>query len=264
MCESCTRIFCYERLDHSPPEAAAAISNMFRVLELILARRGVDMAAAARIWADSYLHDLAQNGAALEVEQLLRAGCLKLPLAVTLKAGILLTRFTEIHSTTLGNPGELDQMVRQFESIALLFDRIWSDLSFDGPPTWPAIPDVPSPQEMAKYLRHYQYINIVPMLFAAMNIQSTRDIERHLPTAYVKAATSDWHDREVSALISAATGTNLDEGAHRPWRNRKFSKIALYPEILWHLAEILRLLGMSQLAPPTNCCEPFRCRKRSL
>jgi hypothetical protein len=220
-------------------ELMSAFQPLISLYAGIFARRGFDLAMVSQRWADGYLRTLGEGGAGLEIEELLRAGCKRLPLAVVLKVGMFLARLPEVHSEMMGSPPQLERLIQQFKATASVFEGIWQDLSFDGPPEWPIGAIVPSPHDMAKYLHYYECINFVPSLFEAMNVRSARDIERHLPTAYVRTATGNWHDREVSAIISVVTNSNLDEGTHRLWRNRSFTRIALRPEIIWQLAEIV-------------------------
>jgi len=139
----------------------------------------------------------------------------------------------------LGDPKRLNQFASQLEATALLFDGFAARL----PPDIPAdltLGTAPGPRQMAAHLRTYQsFASAVPSLMEFANIRNVRDVERHIPTAYVKSATGEWHDREVAALISAATGTNLDEGAHRVWRHRNFSEICVPLGTLWDIVAML-------------------------
>jgi len=55
---------------------------------------------------------------------------------------------------------------------------------------------------------------------------SSDSIPKYLISAYVKRATGDFHDAQVSALIGSALGTGTcDETAHRMWRSRNYAQL---------------------------------------
>lgn len=192
-------------------------------------------AAEISSWADRYLTKLRQNGAALELEELLAAGCKKLSLAMVLWTAVNFAKVPDKFYELMDAKDKLAQMTRDLEAAAQVFDWLALEPSMENFSAF-----APSPTKMAKHLRDYQLLNVaIPTAYKAMNIRSPRDLERHIPTAYIREVTGEWHDRETSALIAAATGKDLDEGAHRAWRNRSFGTIELQPELIWHIAQII-------------------------
>ncbi len=212
-----------------------AVEATLRVFEV----RGFNAPSKVTNWAGTYLQELRDAGANVECEVLLRAGCKKLALAAVIKGALLIAKIPPSQQEIFGEPKRSEFMVNQLETTALLFDGIArSDLGLF--PEWPLDLWMPSPQKMAENLRAYQAAaHSTPALLKAANIRSTMDIERHLLTAYVKQATGRWHDREVSALIQAATQQPLDEDTHRQWRGRNFDKLRLPGKIIWQIAEML-------------------------
>lgn len=221
-----------EPLEPSLQQAIYLILTIFKT-------RGVDLPKALAGWTDRYLEGLGELGADFEIRELLRAGCKKIPLAAALKGGVVLAQLPSAYYDALGDTKRLAQLAEQLETTALLFDGMARQVASAIPPD-AALGTTPGPKKMAAYLREYQALaRFVPLLMQTANIRKVHDVERHLPTAYVKNATGDWHDREVAALISAATGTELDEGAHRVWRNRNFSEINLPLGRLWEIIATL-------------------------
>jgi hypothetical protein len=67
---------------------------------------------------------------------------------------------------------------------------------------------------------------MVEALSAETQAHSAESLPKYLLSAYVKQATGDFHDREVSALIGSALGTGIyDETAHRMWRSRNYEQL---------------------------------------
>jgi hypothetical protein len=222
-----------------PDKETQALIKAIEVTLGIFEVRGVNVGGKAWTWANTYLQELRDAGAALECEILLRAGCKKIALAAVIKGAILIGRVPLAQRETFGEPKRLDQLVHQFETTALLFDGMSrTDLGLFT--EWPFEHWMPSPQKMATQLRAYQTAShSIPALLKAANIRSVEDIERHLLTAYVKSKTGAWHDREVSALIQAATQRDLDEGTHRKWRGRNFDELHLPGKLVWQVAELI-------------------------
>lgn len=192
-------------------------------------------AASLVAWADQYLIDLGKSDVGFEIQELLRAGCKRVPLAATLICATILARVPTVY---LEDSKRLALLAAQLEATASIFDNLAADIPIEIPGF--ALGKTPKPSQMASQLRAYKLVaTFVPKLIQLSDVRKSRDIERHLPTAYVKDATGDWHDREVATLISAATGADLDEGAHRVWRNRNFSTISLPFGLLWTLLEQL-------------------------
>jgi hypothetical protein len=201
----------------------------------MFASAGRDFGKESQEWARRYLKSICGDQSRLELEELVQAGCDWFALAVSLKMGVYLStvpdRFRQMIS-----PDQLREAIASFEKTALLLEHVSQSLKVDD--YWLAQVSGPSPSETAARLRLYaSMLAIGPTLIDVAQIKSVKDIERYLPTAYVKHATGTWHDREVSALIGAAIGTEIEEGTHRVWRYRNFDHLRLPFEPLYLLAE---------------------------
>jgi hypothetical protein len=228
-----SEILTEDESDDSYRRAIAATVEVF-------ATKGLDLPRIANQWANDYLRELGERGSNVELGQLLRSGCKKLPLAASIKTGALLSSAPTVYREVMGRTEEIERMCRDLNKTANLFDGIVKSLSLDASSEWPMKTVLPSPNQMAEYLRMYtSVINLGPVLLNITKANSIRDIERHVLTAYVKRATGEWHDGKVSAIIAAATGQTLDEDTHRKWRNRNFSGINLPLNLISAIAEIL-------------------------
>lgn len=218
-----------------------ALADAIAVTHTVLLPRVTRSASDLHAWAEHLLKELGDAGATQEIEELLRAGCKLVPLACVAWLSMKLSRFPDTFYTAVGDHDRISKMVQQFEDAALLFDGLSRGISQPESHDWFTAFAVPSPAQMAANLRLYKSLDFIKVLFSGLNLRSGKDIERHMPVSYVRHATGEWHDREVSALISAFTGTPLDEGTHRAWRNRSFSRIAVDWDFLWRLAQLLPL-----------------------
>ena len=228
-----SEILTADESDDSYRKAISATTDLFTA-------KGLDLPTAANQWANDYLRELGDRGANVEIGQLLRAGCKKLPLAANIKAGALLSSVPSVYRDIMGRTEEIERICRDLNKTANLFDGIAKRLSLDASSEWPMKTMLPSPNRMAEHLRMYtSVINLGPVLLNITKASSIRDIERHVLTAYVQRATGEWHDGKVSAIIAAATGQTLDEETHRKWRNRNFSGINLPLDVISVVAEML-------------------------
>jgi hypothetical protein len=205
----------------------------------VYSRKGLDLPGKLVELANDYLGDLRKKGAGLAIEKLLRAGCKRLALAATLNAVELISGFPEFQTAMFGSQRRVEQLSDEFEKTAELFDEVAKASSVEEGSDWPVVQGFPGPVKMASYLRAYaSAMNPVPVLKAATNTRSIQDVERYALTSYVKMATGDWHDGDVSAVLAASTGSRLDEGTQRTWRNRKFTGIRLPIDFIGQLAEL--------------------------
>ena len=223
-----------DKVPKTEQEVEESYRHVVAVLVGIYAKRGIDLPAEVRQIADNYLTGLRAKGAGLAIEKLLRAGCKRIPLTAILNAVRLVSKFPEVQNQVMGSQHNVEQMSRDFGRTAGLFEGVAKaqvEGSYDGFPT---------PAKMAEYLRAYALaINLAPAMKAATNAKSIQDVERYALTSYVKSATGDWHDGDVSEILATATGEPLEEDAHRAWRNRKFASITLPIEVISRLAELI-------------------------
>lgn len=85
---------------------------------------------------------------------------------------------------------------------------------------------VVSPATCARSLRAYvRVLNVFESASREAKIHSPEAFGKYLLSAYVRATTGDYHDVEVSALISGALREQYSEVAHRMWRQRNWKNL---------------------------------------
>ena len=200
---------------------------------------GVDGPSKALQRARDDLSFLRRQGADREVDDLLRAGCKELPLAIAVNSSKILNGLPGYYDKMFGNRKALTFVSEELESTALFFEALPLDeLPLDE--LQPRLSSqqffrdrVISPILLYKFLRDEFYALMKQIMNRCVK-------ERYALSAYAKSATGDPHDREVSLIISIVTGEELHENALCVWRKRGFEKIVGWPfELLWRFAEEL-------------------------
>jgi hypothetical protein len=227
-----------DKVPKTEQEAEDSYRHLMSVLVGIYAKRGVDLPAEVLQLANDYLAGLRAKGGGLAIEKLLRAGCKRIPLAAILNAVRLVAKFPEVQNQVMGSQRIIEKMGRDFARAAELFEGVAKAAQIEASDE--SLTGYPTPARMAEYLRAYaSAIDPAPAMKAATNAKSIRDVERYALTSYVKSATGDWHDIDVSEILAVATEEPLEEDAHRTWRNRKFASITLPIELISRLAELI-------------------------
>ena len=181
-------------------------------------------------WAEEQLCILRKQGAELDqgididqaVDDLRKAGCKKLSLAVVIRSSKILDRVQVLHNKIFGKKRSVT-VTEEMESQAVLFDALRPELSSKLPP-----------------LRPYEVFK--DELRTLMKQMRNRTAMERLPLClYVESATGRAHNREVSIVISAMTGKLLDETTLCQWKSdiKKSKKIDITP------FECLRLLAQT-------------------
>ena len=83
-----------------------------------------------------------------------------------------------------------------------------------------------APAATARFLRAYvRVLNLFGSASAQAKIHSPEAFGKYLLSGYVKHITGEFHDAEVSALISSALREEYSEEAHRMWRSRNYKQL---------------------------------------
>jgi hypothetical protein len=84
---------------------------------------------------------------------------------------------------------------------------------------------VPDPKSLVHTLRSYSRVARIFDDLAKSGIRSPEAFGKYLLCAFVKSATTDYHDAEVSSLIGGALAKDYNADAHRMWRRRNYKQI---------------------------------------
>ena len=227
------------------PEQVLRLLSPEQVLRFVSSRiesfasEGRDLCSEARLTAQAHINRVRKRGGDWAIETLCKAGCNEGLLNAALSGSILLNSLQTLCYGTTTYKRRSIQMSKTYESAARFSDTFLPGLSTE----WPSGTTLPSPQEMADYSRAYALLNdSCRSLLEAM--KSNLIDERFAITKYAHDSTREWHDIEVSVIISASSGKPLDEETHGRWRRRNSKKINSFP--LEMLVPIARLLGLEQ------------------
>ena len=85
---------------------------------------------------------------------------------------------------------------------------------------------VPAPLALIRALRMYaRVLKGFDDVAKRTRINSPEAFGRYLISSFVKTATGEYYDKEVSALIGGALGETYDERAHCVWRSRNYKHL---------------------------------------
>jgi hypothetical protein len=205
---------------------AEQLEDALRVTIEIYARKGIDLRKAVLDWAHRVRAKVSAQGADVEFEQLLRYGCGEVGLA----ACVLVARFVDsLVAAGVSIVGPKDQRARLQRDLLHMATHLEGiSRSLIDESMWEQLPGgLESPNKTATTLRKYAAaIDSFSELMVLGNLRSTEDLQRFVFCRYVQLKTKSWHDKEVSAILQAITGSALAETTLRMWRSRSFNRLA--------------------------------------
>jgi hypothetical protein len=225
---------------------------VWQTFRQIFATRGMNLAELPNSKARSYQQAL-PSGVSYEFESLCRAGCEP----VTLMAVIWLSQYFPIlgaeWKSIVGDKKERERKIQTLLAASIILIRLDQGLGFlkakdsytDAADAIGA--DFPlSPVLLSNGLSFYSTIlKQIPEAAESVELRSSHDLQRFLPTNYVYIMTGAYRDKEVSAIIGAISSESIyDETAHRMWRFRNCERLSLHWQGLGHvfreIAEAIR------------------------
>lgn len=233
-------------------EKYAALRNLWDLYCSMRAQKGLDIANLWAQWAKEKRDSLRDFAAETCFDDLCRAGCKALPLAVAVALMQPLHSFEKKWREITGSARQREQTIRTIEKavtslgelLGTLADAVVADWrgSIDTDllekcrneiidPTkllvpWP-VSAVPHPATTINALRVYaSALRMFDSIAEDAGIGSSDMFSKYLVSAYVYRATNSFHDANVSALIGVGLHIDsYDETAHRMWRHRNFERI---------------------------------------
>ena len=232
---------------------------------------GVNLPDRLGAWTKGKEDLLRRAGVCREYEELCSAGCIPISLAIALSTFRISRKTAEIWKSTLGSKRQRTQTIGHLQKAAdsleraheqlidavlaqknIMLDpdlRRWLSTAPDRPQgrpwsvPWPKDARAQHPMTVVNSLRTYaSIVSVFDEISEGQHVHSADSFSRYLLSAYVKRVTNEFHDREVSALISAASGIEgYDETTHRVWRSRNYSKL---DQEFSSLAELMCGIGL--------------------
>jgi hypothetical protein len=208
-------------------ERTALVERALRVTIETCARKGIDLRKAVLDWAQRVRVEVSAQGADVEFGQLLRCGCGAVGLAACVFVARIVDWVVAEGESVAGPKDQRARLQRDLLDVASRLESI-SRAAFIDESIWgPLTGGLESPNKTAAILRTYaRAFDSFSVLMAYGNVRSTEDLQRYVFCRYVRLKTEDWHDKEVSAILQAVTGSELAETTLRMWRSRSFSRIA--------------------------------------
>jgi hypothetical protein len=191
--------------------------------------RGIDLSKFLSVLAASAAQRLkGPPGAQADFAELCAQGCVPEILALIITALRFSPQVQRSWAKIVGGPYKREMAVRVFERASRILDDLFG--AFGNNPdvqsTFTAVGRL-SPAMLVSELRVYgRTLRLAERISAEMQIRSIKDLCKYTLTAYVKQATGDFHDRNLSSLIAEVLGpTDYSEVAHRMWRSRNYKRL---------------------------------------
>jgi hypothetical protein len=207
-----------------------AIENLWKSYSTIYQNRGIDLARLITDWTTGEVEKLPIPGARLDFWELCDLGC-RTELLVAIIALVRLGPEVEkFWKWVVGGPYQREKLKRDLERAARTLDQMFDELTTDESEQLKAAlarTGQMSPGHLAEQLRMYAgFATFAEYLSEQTSARSFEEGPRYLLVAYVKNATGNFHDRQISSLFGSATGSpEYGEEAQRMWRLRNYSRL---------------------------------------
>jgi hypothetical protein len=238
------------------PDEFESMQKLWDMLCSIEASRGIDLRQAIESWVKKKRTSLSKWPSEGCFDRLCEAGCYPVSLAIALwaievsrslgkksRALINSTRHRNQISHALEKAANMLEELHEsfgvlvFEDVKELLDKNVRR-SIEGNPRslgtvstvdFLSLLNVPAlnPVTTIRVLRAYvQVLHASQAIRLDLGAHSSESLPKYIISAYVKEATGQFHDAEVSALIASALGKeSYDETAHRMWRSRNYQRL---------------------------------------
>ena len=225
------------------------ISEALDVLCSIYGSRGIDLCKSIDDTTTTKTEWLSRWGCEADFKTLRKAGCSEVSLVTALWIIHSGPSWSNTWQVVVGSKRHREQTIFALEKSASALEHL--DNSFDvalsrgrgrrwqmkSPEATNAVfseanlgesksRSIPSPLVLIRALRMYsRFLKGFVDVATRTGIHSPEAFGKYLISEFVKTATGDFHDREVSALIGGALGELYTEDAHRVWRSRNYKHI---------------------------------------
>jgi hypothetical protein len=239
-----------------PPDEFESMRKLWNTLCSIESSKGVDLKEAAESWVKKKRHSLSKWEAEGNFEQLCEAGCHPISLAIAIRAIEVSQSMGKRSLALIGSTRRQNRIIHALEKAANILEELHESFgvlffqdvkelldkdvrrSIEGNPRllgtvsavdFLSLQNAPAlnPATTIRVLRAYvQVLRAPQVIFLDIGAHSSGSLPKYIISAYVKEATGQFHDTEVSALIGSALGTgSYDETAHRMWRSRNYRRL---------------------------------------
>jgi len=191
----------------------------------ILRARGVDLDKVAAEWAARQAQKLASPGAQTDFAELCTHGCIPQALAAIIALFRLSPNVERIWAEMVGRPDKRQKAIRTLEKTAATLEEVFREfIAAVDDSVRAALADMGRLplSRLVSELRFYSgFLNLAKGLAADTETRSIKEVTKYLLAGYVKRATGQFRDRNVSALLGELVGpADYDEVAQRMWRAR--------------------------------------------
>ncbi len=188
-------------------------------------RRGVNLRDALSNWTVQIERTLDDWLALPYFRNLTDQGCHAQVLALCIYVTGRAPEFVTVWRSSVGGSRRRGKVAGSLRKAADALQSIAVGLSIFDENELPDIGNIPTFQDLTYWLRAYARLldYIGDLKLGALPLL---DICKFGLTAYVKAKTGRFHDREVASLIGfALRNSDYDEASHKMWRNRNFDRL---------------------------------------
>ena len=162
--------------------------------------------------------------------ELCEAGCFQPILAGIVMFLRYAPRLEAFWTELVGRPDNREKTTRVLESAALTLENLFSSIiasEKEGKSVeLEKIGRLPVSRMVSELRFHIRLINFAGSFSAETETRSPAELAKYLASSYVLSMTGRFHDRCVSGLVSASSGSlEYVEVAHRMWRTRNYERI---------------------------------------
>jgi hypothetical protein len=192
--------------------------------------RGVDLDKVSAEWAAGQAQKLASPGAQTDFAELCRHGCAPQVLAATIALFRFSPHVERLWAEMVGRPDKRQKAIRTLEKTAATLDEVLGEfIAAEDDSVRAALAGMgrlPLSRLISELRFYGRFLNLAKGLAADTETRSIKEVTKYLLTGYVKRATGQFRDRNVSALLGELVGpADYDEVAQRMWRARNYRRL---------------------------------------
>jgi hypothetical protein len=217
-------------IDQSKANASEAGQAFWDTYRQMMERDGVNIGEVWANWLVRQYQWLAQTEARADFSELCEAGCAPFILASIVGMIRLSPRLNELWNTMVGSPYRREKMTQSLERAAATLEGLFKDVIAGEDENQRAdfakVGRLPPSLVVSEIRLWARCITLTEKVTEKVETRSLTELTRYLLAAYVKRATGNFCDRNVSGLLGEIAGSpNHNEVAQRMWRNRNFQRL---------------------------------------
>jgi hypothetical protein len=219
--------------------------ELWNLMREVRREQGIDLDGFLREAVEHVTLKLPLPGPRADFMELEQAGCSPVVLGLLVALIHYTPTVKQFWETAVGIPNERRKAKKELEATANRLKRIFASTLNADHRIKEKLSRSPilMPSQLISQLKLYvKLITFAERLAEKSEVHSLDDFAKYLLAAYVKRATGNFCDRQVSGVLAGLIGpTSFDDTAQRVWRRRNYARLETH---LSRFADMLNAMGI--------------------